>query len=171
MLHWQSNLWKQFQRRSYAKLRWFHSGKKGYGLQLQEDVTEGRFLIEYVGEVILLSVIFPCLHNPTFKSFIIVSAMIVNHDYEFFWLCTVMFSQVLDIMSHESRQRYYASKGQKHFYFMALNGGEVLSDFTFCPLAISYFLQIYCFIQYCFKFYYLHFLLQVLFWSKICILF
>jgi len=48
---------KQFQRRSYAKLRWFHSGKKGYGLQLQEDVTDGRFLIEYVGEVLLSSVI------------------------------------------------------------------------------------------------------------------
>nr|CAB3450032.1 unnamed protein product [Digitaria exilis] len=74
---------QKFQRRSYAKLRWFHSGKKGYGLQLQEDVTEGRFLIEYVGEV-------------------------------------------LDITSYESRQSYYASKGQKHFYFMALNGGEVI---------------------------------------------
>ncbi|RLM79668.1 uncharacterized protein C2845_PM12G17070 [Panicum miliaceum] len=74
-------------RRSYSKLRWFHSGKKGYGLQLQEDVSEGRFLIEYVGEV-------------------------------------------LDITSYESRQRYYASKGQKHFYFMALNGGEVIDACT-----------------------------------------
>lgn len=78
---------QKFQRRSYAKLRWFHSGKKGYGLQLQEDVTEGRFLTEYVGEV-------------------------------------------LDITSYESRQRYYASKGQKHFYFMALNGGEVIDACT-----------------------------------------
>uniref|UniRef100_A0A804PJV2 Histone-lysine N-methyltransferase ASHH2 n=2 Tax=Zea mays TaxID=4577 RepID=A0A804PJV2_MAIZE len=78
---------QKFQRRSYAKLRWFHSGKKGYGLQLQEDVTEGRFLIEYVGEV-------------------------------------------LDITSYESRQRYYACKGQKHFYFMALNGGEVIDACT-----------------------------------------
>jgi histone-lysine N-methyltransferase SETD2 len=42
---------EQFQRRSYAKISWFHSGKKGYGLQLQEEVSEGRFLIEYVGEV------------------------------------------------------------------------------------------------------------------------
>ncbi|WVZ75043.1 hypothetical protein U9M48_023138 [Paspalum notatum var. saurae] len=78
---------QKFQRRGYAKLRWFHSGKKGYGLQLQEDVTEGRFLIEYVGEV-------------------------------------------LDITSYESRQRFYASKGQKHFYFMALNGGEVIDACT-----------------------------------------
>nr|CAB3446871.1 unnamed protein product [Digitaria exilis] len=78
---------QKFQRRSYAKLRWFHSGKKGFGLQLQEDVTEGRFLIEYVGEV-------------------------------------------LDITSYESRQSYYASKGQKHFYFMALNGGEVIDACT-----------------------------------------
>ncbi|TVU29724.1 hypothetical protein EJB05_21306 [Eragrostis curvula] len=78
---------QQFQRRNYAKLRWFHSGKKGYGLQLQEDVSEGRFLIEYVGEV-------------------------------------------LDILSYESRQQYYASKGQKHFYFMALNGGEVIDACT-----------------------------------------
>ncbi|OEL24773.1 Histone-lysine N-methyltransferase ASHH2 [Dichanthelium oligosanthes] len=80
---------QKFQRRSYAKLRWFHSGKKGYGLQLQEDVTEGRFLIEYVGEV-------------------------------------------LDITSYESRQRYYASKGQKHFYFMALNGGEWMVNGEVC---------------------------------------
>ncbi|CAO2039200.1 unnamed protein product [Urochloa humidicola] len=78
---------QKFQRRSYAKLRWFHSGKKGYGLQLQEDVAEGRFLIEYVGEV-------------------------------------------LDIKSYEDRQRYYASTGQKHFYFMALNGGEVIDACT-----------------------------------------
>ncbi|CAL5057754.1 unnamed protein product [Urochloa decumbens] len=78
---------QKFQRRSYAKLRWFHSGKKGYGLQLQEDVAEGRFLIEYVGEV-------------------------------------------LDITSYEERQRYYASRGQKHFYFMALNGGEVIDACT-----------------------------------------
>uniref|UniRef100_A0ACD5ZEQ0 Uncharacterized protein n=1 Tax=Avena sativa TaxID=4498 RepID=A0ACD5ZEQ0_AVESA len=78
---------QQFQRRSYAKISWFHSGKKGYGLELQEEVSEGRFLIEYVGEV-------------------------------------------LDIMAYESRQRYYASKGQKHFYFMALNGGEVIDACT-----------------------------------------
>ncbi|KAF0932185.1 hypothetical protein E2562_008716 [Oryza meyeriana var. granulata] len=78
---------QQFQRRNYAKLAWFYTGKKGYGLQLNEDVSEGRFLIEYVGEV-------------------------------------------LDITAYESRQRYYASKGQKHFYFMALNGGEVIDACT-----------------------------------------
>lgn len=44
---------EQFQRRTYAKLGKFHTGKKGYGLQLKEDVSEGRFLIEYVGEVVL----------------------------------------------------------------------------------------------------------------------
>ncbi|XP_040376211.1 uncharacterized protein LOC102714703 [Oryza brachyantha] len=78
---------QQFQRRNYAKLARFHTGQKGYGLQLNEDVFEGRFLIEYVGEV-------------------------------------------LDITAYESRQRYYASKGQKHFYFMALNGGEVIDACT-----------------------------------------
>ncbi|KQJ99871.1 uncharacterized protein LOC100838109 [Brachypodium distachyon] len=78
---------QQFQRRSYAKISWFCSGKKGFGLQLKEEVTEGRFLIEYVGEV-------------------------------------------LDITAYECRQRYYASKGQKHFYFMALNGGEVIDACT-----------------------------------------
>ncbi|GJN21309.1 hypothetical protein PR202_gb08774 [Eleusine coracana subsp. coracana] len=81
---------QQFQRRNYAKLTWFHSGKKGYGLQLAEDVSEGRFLIEYVGEV-------------------------------------------LDITSYESRQQYYASsKGQKHFYFMTLNGGEWMVNGEVC---------------------------------------
>lgn len=43
----------QFQRQSYAKLKWFRSGKKGYGLQVLENISEGKFLIEYVGEVIL----------------------------------------------------------------------------------------------------------------------
>jgi hypothetical protein len=53
---------------------------------------------------------------------------------EFADLHAAMFSQVLDIASYESRQQYYASKGQKHFYFMALNGGEVcLFIFIFHP--------------------------------------
>uniref|UniRef100_A0ACD5TWX9 Uncharacterized protein n=1 Tax=Avena sativa TaxID=4498 RepID=A0ACD5TWX9_AVESA len=38
--------------------------------------------------------------------------------------------EVLDITAYESRQRYYASKGQKHFYFMTLNGGEVIDACT-----------------------------------------
>ncbi|GAB4844127.1 hypothetical protein Ancab_037434 [Ancistrocladus abbreviatus] len=42
----------QFQTRNYAKLKWFQGGKKGYGLQVLEDISHGRFLIEYVGEVV-----------------------------------------------------------------------------------------------------------------------
>ncbi|XP_065023587.1 uncharacterized protein LOC135649299 isoform X1 [Musa acuminata AAA Group] len=34
--------------------------------------------------------------------------------------------EVLDLGTYEARQRYYASRGQKHFYFMTLNGGEVI---------------------------------------------
>ena len=41
----------QFQRRKYSKLKWFRCGKKGYGLQALEDMPQGQFLIEYVGEV------------------------------------------------------------------------------------------------------------------------
>lgn len=41
----------QFQKRKYAKLKQFPCGKKGNGLQLLENVSEGTFLIEYVGEV------------------------------------------------------------------------------------------------------------------------
>lgn len=41
----------QFQKRKYAKLKQFPCGKKGSGLQLLENVSEGTFLIEYVGEV------------------------------------------------------------------------------------------------------------------------
>nr|GMD55584.1 histone-lysine N-methyltransferase ASHH2-like [Ipomoea batatas] len=74
---------QQFQRRNYAKLKWFKCGKKGYGLQLLEDVSEGQFLIEYVGEV-------------------------------------------LDMQAYEGRQCEYASKGHRHFYFMTLNGSEVI---------------------------------------------
>ncbi|GAB4862111.1 hypothetical protein Ancab_037363 [Ancistrocladus abbreviatus] len=74
---------QQFQRQNYAKLKWFRCGKKGYGLQVLEDISQGRFLIEYVGEV-------------------------------------------LDLQTYEARQREYASKGHKHFYFMTLNGNEVI---------------------------------------------
>ncbi|XP_057490499.1 histone-lysine N-methyltransferase ASHH2-like [Actinidia eriantha] len=74
---------QQFQKHKYAKLSWFPCGKKGYGLQLLEDISEGQFLIEYVGEV-------------------------------------------LDVQAYEARQREYASMGHKHFYFMTLNGSEVI---------------------------------------------
>ncbi|KAK6939929.1 SET domain [Dillenia turbinata] len=74
---------QQFQKRNYAKLKWFRCGKKGYGLQLLEDISQGQFLIEYVGEV-------------------------------------------LDLHTYQARQRDYASKGHKHFYFMTLNGSEVI---------------------------------------------
>ncbi|AAC34358.1 Hypothetical protein [Arabidopsis thaliana] len=74
---------QQFQKRKYVKFERFQSGKKGYGLRLLEDVREGQFLIEYVGEV-------------------------------------------LDMQSYETRQKEYAFKGQKHFYFMTLNGNEVI---------------------------------------------
>lgn len=45
----------QFQKRKYANLQWFRCGKKGFGLQLLEDVSKGDFIIEYVGEVIYLN--------------------------------------------------------------------------------------------------------------------
>ncbi|XP_015079413.1 histone-lysine N-methyltransferase ASHH2-like [Solanum pennellii] len=74
---------QQFQKRNYAKLKCFKYGKKGYGLQLLENVSEGQFLIEYVGEV-------------------------------------------LDMHVYEARQKEYALKCHKHFYFMTLNGSEVI---------------------------------------------
>ncbi|GFP89855.1 histone-lysine n-methyltransferase ashh2 [Phtheirospermum japonicum] len=74
---------QQFQRRKYVKLKWFKCGKKGYGLQALEDISQGQFLIEYVGEV-------------------------------------------LDVHVHEARQKEYALNGHKHFYFMTLNGSEVI---------------------------------------------
>lgn len=33
--------------------------------------------------------------------------------------------------TYEARQKEYASRGQKHFYFMTLNGGEVFSYFVY----------------------------------------
>jgi histone-lysine N-methyltransferase SETD2 len=32
---------------------------------------------------------------------------------------------VLDVHAYEARQKDYASKGHKHFYFMTLDGSEV----------------------------------------------
>ncbi|XP_040998884.1 histone-lysine N-methyltransferase ASHH2-like isoform X2 [Juglans microcarpa x Juglans regia] len=74
---------QQFQKQKYARLEWFRSGKKGYGLKLLEDISKGHFLIEYVGEV-------------------------------------------LDMHAYEARQKEYALKGHRHFYFMTLNGSEVI---------------------------------------------
>ncbi|XP_077231882.1 histone-lysine N-methyltransferase, partial [Tasmannia lanceolata] len=74
---------QQFQKRKYANFKWFRCGRKGHGLQLLERVSQGQFLIEYVGEV-------------------------------------------LDLHAYEDRQKDYASRGQKHFYFMTLNGSEVI---------------------------------------------
>ncbi|XP_010534715.1 PREDICTED: histone-lysine N-methyltransferase ASHH2-like isoform X2 [Tarenaya hassleriana] len=34
--------------------------------------------------------------------------------------------EVLDILAYEARQKDYAAKGEKHFYFMTLNGNEVI---------------------------------------------
>ncbi|KAG6482247.1 hypothetical protein ZIOFF_058878 [Zingiber officinale] len=34
--------------------------------------------------------------------------------------------EVLDFATYEARQRDYGSRGQRHFYFMTLNGGEVI---------------------------------------------
>ncbi|CAK7346920.1 unnamed protein product [Dovyalis caffra] len=74
---------QQFQKRNYAQMTWERCGKKGFGLRLEEDISRGQFLIEYVGEV-------------------------------------------LDVHAYEARQKEYASKGHKHFYFMTLDGSELL---------------------------------------------
>ncbi|CAN0928431.1 Histone-lysine N-methyltransferase ASHH2 [Linum grandiflorum] len=74
---------QQFQRQTYAKMSWDRCGKKGFGLRMQEDISKGKFLIEYVGEV-------------------------------------------LDMRAYEARQKEYAAKGHKHFYFMTLDGSEVI---------------------------------------------
>lgn len=37
----------------------------------------------------------------------------------------IWFHQVLDIHAYEARQKDYAFKGHRHFYFMTLNGSEV----------------------------------------------
>lgn len=43
---------QRFQKRSYANVGWFRCGKKGFGLQVLENVPCGTFIIEYVGEVL-----------------------------------------------------------------------------------------------------------------------
>lgn len=43
---------QRFQKRSYANVGWFRCGKKGFGLQVLEDIPCGTFIIEYVGEVL-----------------------------------------------------------------------------------------------------------------------
>ena len=49
--HYNPNFLFQFQQHKYASLMWFKCGKKGYGLKAVEDISKGKFLFEYVGEV------------------------------------------------------------------------------------------------------------------------
>ena len=43
---------QRFQRRSYAAVMPFRTENRGWGLLALEDIAKGRFVIEYVGEVI-----------------------------------------------------------------------------------------------------------------------
>ncbi|KAB2093140.1 hypothetical protein ES319_A02G076800v1 [Gossypium barbadense] len=38
--------------------------------------------------------------------------------------------EVLDMQAYEARQKEYASRGQRHFYFMTLNGSEVIDAYV-----------------------------------------
>ncbi|KAH1065212.1 hypothetical protein J1N35_030199 [Gossypium stocksii] len=38
--------------------------------------------------------------------------------------------EVLDMQAYEARQQEYASRGQRHFYFMTLNGSEVIDAYV-----------------------------------------
>lgn len=46
-------------------------------------------------------------------------------DILFYRFSNVWLNQVLDLQTYEARQKEYASRGHKHFYFMTLNGSEV----------------------------------------------
>ena len=46
-----------------------------------------------------------------------------SHIYS--WYFNYLVHQVLDMQAYEARQKEYASRGQRHFYFMTLNGSEV----------------------------------------------
>ncbi|KAH9308305.1 hypothetical protein KI387_036216, partial [Taxus chinensis] len=74
---------QQFQKRLYAEVRLLRCGKKGFGLQVLQEIPKGLFIIEYVGEV-------------------------------------------LDMQAYDARQKEYALRGQKHFYFMTLDSNEVI---------------------------------------------
>lgn len=45
-------------------------------------------------------------------------------------------SQVLDMNAYETRQKEYALKGHKHFYFMTLNGSEVCITYSLLPYVL-----------------------------------
>ena len=51
---------------------------------------------------------------------------------------------MLDLQAYEARQKEYASKGYKHFYFMTLNGNEVLTAtlLHLCLLSLNSFLSV-----------------------------
>lgn len=71
-------------------------------------------------------------HWPVFLSGALIclyaSIFVSVHRWHFFtkldvYLCS---TQVLDVHAYEARQIEYALKGHRHFYFMTLNGSEVL---------------------------------------------
>ncbi|XVF39253.1 hypothetical protein PTKIN_Ptkin01aG0020400 [Pterospermum kingtungense] len=46
------------------------------------------------------------------------------------WFLIEYVGEVLDMQAYEARQREYASRGQRHFYFMTLNGSEVIDAYV-----------------------------------------
>lgn len=43
---------RRFRQRTYAKVKEFYTGNRGWGLKALEDIASGTFVIEYVGELI-----------------------------------------------------------------------------------------------------------------------
>ncbi|KAJ2465985.1 hypothetical protein GGI02_004524, partial [Coemansia sp. RSA 2322] len=43
---------RRFQKRQYASVRVINAGRKGFGIQALEDLDTGRFVMEYMGEVV-----------------------------------------------------------------------------------------------------------------------
>jgi hypothetical protein len=76
-----------------------------------------------------------CFHSHLAQS--VIATRLWNN---FSWM---RFLQVLNIQAYEARQKEYAMKGQKHFYFMSLSSSEVFSSHSFVGLLVSCFILWY----------------------------
>ncbi|KAL9259430.1 Histone-lysine N-methyltransferase ASHH2-like protein [Drosera capensis] len=85
---------QQFQKRKYAPLKLFRCGKKGHGLQVLEDVVEGQFIIEYVGEVLDL---------PTYDAR---QRNYASNGHKHFYFMTLDANEVIDACAKGNLGRY-----------------------------------------------------------------
>ncbi|KAK7243658.1 hypothetical protein RIF29_38466 [Crotalaria pallida] len=96
---------------------------KTYSLcgEMDETMTHALLLCKRVQPIWFAYPLSIQFNQGVIQDFAIWLSSTVHHDK----ISKFVLQQVLDVHAYEARQRDYALKGHKHFYFMTLNGNEM----------------------------------------------